>query len=510
MNRWHKLALAIILVLPGVCFGQTPAQFTLQVQNSGTPVYTRSSFAALDLTGGCSGTVSGGALQITCTGGATNPGGDANQIEYNIAGTSFGGFTMSGDCSIVVSTGVITCTGTGGAAFGPLATQATGSLSTGLAKVTTLTGLLSTAVLGDVTGLFTGTGLLRNSGAASEISGDCTTSGSNAITCTKTNGALFVASATSLTAGTGLNGAAAPTSATVGGFNSSGQAVAANPHQVIAPIKCADTSSSATTYICTTSPSISTPLTGDVYSFNAINQNNSGAATLAIGGGTAYPIKKWQGTALAAGDLTAAASVLLTFDGTNFELQTIGNPPSGGSGAITPSSIAIPSASGMIAAIGQSLTGYDAMGVTAQGSNNAADFNGAVTIVTSGTSPGQLVIGSATGNGKGAGTINVSGAYYVNGASVEVDAINTQTASYSVVAQDSYVLCNKATAMTITLISTGIPSGKTYHIKNIGAGTCTVSETGVSIDGGATGAGINLGLYQAATLVWDGTQYWQF
>jgi hypothetical protein len=296
----------------------------------------------------------------------------------------------------------------------------------------------------------------------------------------------------------------------VGGWNSSGQAVAANPHQVIAPIKCADTSSSATTYICTTSPSISTPLTGDVYSFNAINQNNSGAATLAIGGGTAYPIKKWQGTALAAGDLTAAASVLLTFDGTNFELQTIGNPPSGGSGAITPSSIAIPSASGMIAAIGQSLTGYDAMGVTAQGSNNAADFNGAVTIVTSGTSPGQLVIGSATGNGKGAGTINVSGAYYVNGASVEVDAINTQTASYSVVAQDSYVLCNKATAMTITLISTGIPSGKTYHIKNIGAGTCTVSETGVSIDGGAAGAGINLGLYQAATLVWDGTQYWQF
>jgi len=93
---------------------------------------------------------------------------------------------------------------------------------------------------------------------------------------------------------------------------------------------------------------------------------------------------------------------------------------------------------------------------------------------------------------------------------MQVNAINTQTANYSVVPQDSYVLCNKATAMTITLISTGIPSGKTYHIKNIGAGTCTVSETGVSIDGGATGAGINLGLYQAATLVWDGTQYWQF
>ena len=65
MNRWHKLALAIILVLPGACLGQTPDQFTLQVQNSGVPVYPRSSFAALDLTGACSGAVFGGALHIT-------------------------------------------------------------------------------------------------------------------------------------------------------------------------------------------------------------------------------------------------------------------------------------------------------------------------------------------------------------------------------------------------------------------------------------------------------------
>ena len=93
---------------------------------------------------------------------------------------------------------------------------------------------------------------------------------------------------------------------------------------------------------------------------------------------------------------------------------------------------------------------------------------------------------------------------------VEIDAINTQTASYSVVPQDSYVLCNKATAMTITLISTGIPSGKVYHIKNIGIGTCAVSESGIIIDGGAAGAGTSLGQYQAASFLWDGAQYWKF
>lgn len=51
-----------------LCFGQTGNQFILQVQNSGTAVYTASSFAVLNLTSGCSGTVSSGVLSVTCTG----------------------------------------------------------------------------------------------------------------------------------------------------------------------------------------------------------------------------------------------------------------------------------------------------------------------------------------------------------------------------------------------------------------------------------------------------------
>jgi hypothetical protein len=50
---------------------------------------------------------SGTTLNAT-SGGAGNPGGTSNQIQYNNAGTAFSGFTMSGDATLAVSTGVIT------------------------------------------------------------------------------------------------------------------------------------------------------------------------------------------------------------------------------------------------------------------------------------------------------------------------------------------------------------------------------------------------------------------
>jgi hypothetical protein len=46
--------------------------------------------------------------------GSGTPGGSANQLQYNSAGTALGGFTMSGDCTIVVATGVITCVSVNG------------------------------------------------------------------------------------------------------------------------------------------------------------------------------------------------------------------------------------------------------------------------------------------------------------------------------------------------------------------------------------------------------------
>src|SRR5207302_8903733 len=106
------LSLAFVLLCSSALFGQVPVTTTLQVQNSGSTVFTRSGFIRMNFTSGCTASVVSGSLNLACTGSAKNPGGTANQIQWNSAGTSFAGFTMGGDCTIVVATGVITCTKT--------------------------------------------------------------------------------------------------------------------------------------------------------------------------------------------------------------------------------------------------------------------------------------------------------------------------------------------------------------------------------------------------------------
>lgn len=62
----------------------------------------------------------------------------------------------------------------------------------------------------------------------------------------------------------------------------------------------------------------------------------------------------------------------------------------------------------------------------------------------------------------------------------------TKTDSYTATTEDGLIVCNKATAMTITLpVASG--TGKILHIKNIGAGLVTVDgDTGDTIDGSTT------------------------
>ncbi|HEY4720858.1 MAG TPA: hypothetical protein VII92_03365, partial [Anaerolineae bacterium] len=61
----------------------------------------------------------------------------------------------------------------------------------------------------------------------------------------------------------------------------------------------------------------------------------------------------------------------------------------------------------------------------------------------------------------------------------------TKTDSYTATAYDEVIICNKATAMTITLpAATG--SGRTYHIKNINTGTVTIDGDGSETIDGAT------------------------
>lgn len=127
-----------------------------------------------------------------------------------------------------------------------------------------------------------------------------------------------------------LNSGSVPASAAVLGTNSSSQPIATTAHGLKTPLACSDSSGSGTTQVCTTSPTF-VPAAGDTIIYTTTTQN-SGALTINVNSSSAIAAKKWQGTALASGDLKANVPMLMTYDGTNWELYTVGNAPAGGSG----------------------------------------------------------------------------------------------------------------------------------------------------------------------------------
>ena len=164
------------------------------------------------------------------------------------------------------------------------------------------------------------TGIARTTSSSqsvvsTELSGDATTSGSNAVTVVQVEGAVI------------------PTSAAVIGTNSSKQLVAATGHQIVTPLNCSDSSGSGSAQLCTTTPTFS-PAKGDQIIYYSTTQN-SGALTLNVNSSAADAVQKWQGSALASGDIKANIPVLMVFDGTNWQVQNIGNAPSGGSASLS-------------------------------------------------------------------------------------------------------------------------------------------------------------------------------
>jgi hypothetical protein len=63
-----------------------------------------------------------------------------------------------------------------------------------------------------------------------------------------------------------------------------------------------------------------------------------------------------------------------------------------------------------------------------------------------------------------------------------ISKVTTVTDTYTVLASDDTVICNKATAFTVTLPTATV--GQRFNIKNIGAGTVTVDGASTdTIDG---------------------------
>lgn len=106
----------------------------------------------------------------------------------------------------------------------------------------------------------------------------------------------------------------------------------ANAHGIITPLGCSDSSGSGTAQSCNTGPSF-TPAAGDTIVYTT-STPNAGDLTVNVNSLGAAHVRKWQGSStLAAGDLAASVPMLMTYDGTYWELYTIGNAPSGGGGS---------------------------------------------------------------------------------------------------------------------------------------------------------------------------------
>lgn len=93
---------------------------------------------------------------------------------------------------------------------------------------------------------------------------------------------------------------------------------------------CPDTSASGSAQVCNTTPTF-TPVAGSCVTYTTTTANTGTGLTLNVNSLGAKSVAKWQGaTTLAANDVLANKDVLACYDGTNWELATIGNAPSGG------------------------------------------------------------------------------------------------------------------------------------------------------------------------------------
>jgi hypothetical protein len=147
--------------------------------------------------------------------------------------------------------------------------------------------------------------------------------------CTLNNGAATVWHVRCTTGNaTLINGGSVPASASVLGTNSSKQLIADTAHLTALPLQCSDTSGSGTAQVCNTTPTFA-PAKGDWIIYYTTT-TNTGALTLNVNSNGATAVQKWEGTALASGDVQGNIPVAMLFDGTHWQVSTIGNAPSGG------------------------------------------------------------------------------------------------------------------------------------------------------------------------------------
>jgi hypothetical protein len=198
-----------------------------------------------------------------------------------------------------------------------------------------------------------------------------------------------------------VNGGTVPVLGAVLGSNGSSQLIAANAEQIEKPLACADSSGSPTAQSCSTTPSFS-PDANDCIIYTTTTAN-TGDLTVNVNSLGAAHFRKWLGAAtLVAGDMPANRQVVACYDGTDWEVMTIGNAPGAlatqgfpAAGIVTSTGSALGSESTVTAGQFPALTGD----LTTPGGSLAT------TLATVNSSPGSCgsasVVCAITTNGKG-------------------------------------------------------------------------------------------------------------
>lgn len=116
--------------------------------------------------------------------------------------------------------------------------------------------------------------------------------------------------------------------------DTAGTVSAATGHQLQSPVLCADVSGSGTAQACTTTPSF-TPAANDCVVYTTTTANTGAALSLNVNGLGAKSVAKWLGTTtLATNDVLAGQAQFACYNGTVWNLSTIGNAPTG-TGTVT-------------------------------------------------------------------------------------------------------------------------------------------------------------------------------
>ena len=176
-------------------------------------------------------------------------------------------------------------------------------------------------------------------------------------------------------------------------------------------LSCADTSASGTAQSCTTSPTFA-PAANSCVMYTTTMANSGTGLTLNVNSLGAKSVAKWLGTTtLAAGDVAANSPQLACYNGTVWNLSTIGNAPSGGGGSITfPQTVAgTVNSGGLVYASSGTQISVSAAGTAGQ----VVLWGGAGTAPTAqaiGTSGSVIPLLNGANTHSGANTFSVAGA----------------------------------------------------------------------------------------------------